>query len=61
MIDEPFGPAVPSVPLADSPLTFVVAQIRFPLVASYSGIGSCGQRHARSGLEPVRPSSSGLV
>ena len=22
MIDEPFGPAVPSVPLADSPLTF---------------------------------------
>ncbi len=36
MIDEPFGPAVPSVPLADSPLTFVVAQIRFPLVASIS-------------------------
>ena len=36
MIDKPFGPAVPSVPLADSPLTFVVAQIRFPLVASIS-------------------------
>ena len=36
MIDEPFGPAVPSVPLVDSPLTFVVAQIRFSLVASIS-------------------------
>ena len=36
MIDAPFGPAVPSVPLRDSPLTFVVAQIRFPLVASIS-------------------------
>lgn len=34
MLDEPFGPAVPSVPLENSPLTFVVAQIRFPLVAS---------------------------
>jgi len=34
MIDEPFGPPVPSVPLPRSPLSFVVAQVRFPLVAS---------------------------
>lgn len=32
----PFGPAVPSVPLAKSPLSFVVAQVRFPMVASIS-------------------------
>lgn len=36
MIDQPFGPAVPSVPLERSPLTFVVVQVRFPLVASIS-------------------------
>lgn len=34
MIDEPFGEAVPSVPLSRSPLTFVVVQVRFPLVVS---------------------------
>lgn len=34
MLDEPFGPAVTSVPLKDSPLRFVVAQIQFPLVTS---------------------------
>jgi len=34
MIDEPFGPAIPSVPLPRSPLSFVVVQVRFPLVAS---------------------------
>jgi len=34
MIDEPFGPPIPSVPLPGSPLSFVVAQVRFPLVAS---------------------------
>ncbi|MCA1706813.1 MAG: TIGR04255 family protein [Actinobacteria bacterium] len=36
MIDEPFGAAVPSVPLSRSPLTFVVAQVRIPLVVSIS-------------------------
>lgn len=36
MIDEPFGPAVPSVSLPGAPLSFVVAQIKFPLVASIS-------------------------
>lgn len=34
MIDEPFGAAVPSVHLSRSPLTFVVVQVRFPLVVS---------------------------
>ena len=34
MLDQPFGPPVASVPLPESPLVFVVAQIRFPLVAS---------------------------
>lgn len=34
MIDEPFGAALPSIPLIRSPLAFVVAQIRFPLVVS---------------------------
>ena len=34
MIDQPFGPPVASVPLPDSPLVFVVTQIRFPLVTS---------------------------
>ena len=32
----PFGPAVPSVPLRNSPLSFVVAQVRFPMVTSIS-------------------------
>ncbi len=36
MVDEPFGPAIPSVPLPNSPLSLVVAQIRFPIVASIS-------------------------
>ncbi len=34
MVDQPFGPAIPSVPLPNSPLSFVVAQVRFPVVAS---------------------------
>lgn len=34
MLDQPFGPPVASVPLPNSPLVFVVTQIRFPLVAS---------------------------
>jgi len=34
MIDKPFGPPIPSVPLPRSPLSFVVAQVRFPVVAS---------------------------
>lgn len=33
-VDSPFGPAVESVPLPRSPLAFVVAQVRFPLVAA---------------------------
>lgn len=36
VIDEPFGAAIPSIPLSRSPLTFVVVQVRFPLVASIS-------------------------
>ena len=35
-VTTPFGPAVPSVPLPRSPLSFVVAQVRFPMVASIS-------------------------
>ena len=35
-VRTPFGPAVPSVPLRNSPLSFVVAQVRFPMVASIS-------------------------
>ncbi len=35
-VDHPFGPAVESVPLPRSPLAFVVAQVRFPLVAAIS-------------------------
>lgn len=34
VVDEPFGPPIPSVPLSRSPLTLVVAQVRFPLVTS---------------------------
>ena len=34
MIDVPFGPPIPSVPLPRSPLSFVVARVRFPVVAS---------------------------
>lgn len=34
MIDHPFGPAVPEVPLTRAPLALVVAQLRFPTVAS---------------------------
>lgn len=34
MIDHPFGPPVPEVPLERSPLALVVAQVRFPTVAS---------------------------
>ncbi|MCY3586646.1 MAG: TIGR04255 family protein [Acidimicrobiaceae bacterium] len=36
MVDSPFGPPVPSVPLLRSPLSFVVARIQIPLVASIS-------------------------
>ncbi len=35
-VSTPFGPAVPSVQLTKSPLSFVVAQVRFPMVASIS-------------------------
>ena len=42
MIDEPFGAAVPSVPLSRSPLTFVVVQVRFPLVVSIAEEGFIG-------------------
>ena len=35
-VRTPFGPTVPSVPLPKSPLSFVVAQVRFPMVASIS-------------------------
>lgn len=34
VIDEPFGAAIPSVPLSRSPLEFVIVQVRFPLVVS---------------------------
>jgi uncharacterized protein (TIGR04255 family) len=34
VIDHPFGPAVPEVPLKQAPLALVVAQVRFPTVAS---------------------------
>ena len=36
MITEPFGTAVPEIPLPDAPLAFVVAQVRFERVASIS-------------------------
>ena len=36
VIESPFGPAVPEVPLPKSPLVFVVAQVRFERVASIS-------------------------
>lgn len=35
-VRTPFGSAVSSVPLSESPLSFVVAQVRFPTVASIS-------------------------
>lgn len=34
MLDQPFGPPVPSIPLTPHSLVFVVAQVRFPLVVS---------------------------
>lgn len=34
MIERPFGPAVEEVPLPDAPLALVVAQVRFPSIAS---------------------------
>lgn len=34
MIETPFGPPVPEVPLPRSPLAFVVAQVRFERIAS---------------------------
>lgn len=36
MVDTPFGPAVPEVPLPEAPLVFVVAQARFERIASIS-------------------------
>lgn len=53
MIDNPFGPAIPSVPLPSSPLSFVVAQIRFPLVASIAGEAFIGPFQER--IRPTYP------
>jgi uncharacterized protein (TIGR04255 family) len=54
MIERPFGPPVPEVPLARSPLVFVVAQVRFERVAS---IGSedfiAGFQEAIRGVYPI--------
>jgi uncharacterized protein (TIGR04255 family) len=54
VIEFPFGPAVPEVPLPRSPLVFVVAQVRFERVAS---IGSedfiAGFQEAIRGVYPV--------
>jgi uncharacterized protein (TIGR04255 family) len=37
VIEKPFGPPVDEVPLRDSPLTSVIAQVRFPAVMSIQG------------------------
>jgi uncharacterized protein (TIGR04255 family) len=54
VIESPFGPPVPEVPLARPPLVFVVAQVRFERVAS---IGSedfiAGFQEAIRGVYPV--------
>jgi uncharacterized protein (TIGR04255 family) len=54
VIETPFGPAVPEVPLPRSPLAFVVAQVRFERVAS---IGSedfiAGFQESIRGVYPV--------
>lgn len=42
MIEEPFGEALPSVALNPPPLSLVVAQIRFPIVASINDEGFIG-------------------
>ena len=46
MVDEPFGPPVPSVPLERSPLRFVVAQLRFPKVIALTDESYVGQLQA---------------
>ena len=55
MLDQPFGNPVASVPLPESPLVFVVAQIRFPLVASISDPTFIGPFQER-----IRPSYGDL-
>lgn len=56
MIDDPFGAAVPSVPLSRSPLTFVVVQVRFPLVVSIGEASFIGpfQERIRSSYGDLR-------
>jgi uncharacterized protein (TIGR04255 family) len=56
MTDDPFGPAIPSIPLPRSPLSFVVAQVRFPLVASIADQAFIGpfQERIRSTYSDLR-------
>jgi uncharacterized protein (TIGR04255 family) len=56
MIDQPFGPAIRSIPLPNSPLSFVVAQIRFPVVASIADQAFIGpfQERIRSTYADLR-------
>jgi uncharacterized protein (TIGR04255 family) len=64
VIETPFGPPVPEVPLPRSPLAFVVAQARFERVAS---IGSedfiAGFQEAIRGVYPVmsREQQAGIL
>jgi uncharacterized protein (TIGR04255 family) len=64
VIDTPFGPPVPEVPLPRSPLAFVVAQVRFERVAS---IGSedfiAGFQETIRGVYPVmgREQQAGIL
>jgi uncharacterized protein (TIGR04255 family) len=55
--DDPFGPAIPSIPLPRSPLSLVVAQVRFPLVASIADQAFIGpfQELIRSKYSDLRP------
>jgi len=64
VIETPFGPPVPEVPLPRSPLTFVVAQVRFERVASIGSedfIG--GFQEAIRGVYPVmrRDQQAGIL
>lgn len=54
-VDQPFGPAVPSIPLSRSPLALVVAQIQFPLVTSIADPTFIGPFQ-----ETIRPAYSEL-
>ncbi len=64
VIETPFGPPAPEVPLPRSPLAFVVAQVRFERVAS---IGSedfiAGFQEAIRGVYPVmrREQQAGIL